>query len=333
MSALGRWLISGAVLLLGRRSGGVESEERDEHRIVARGGSSPGSELVVVLLFLLAAAFAVAFIVVYALDRLPRQTQLLGASLGLAFLCLAAASILIGKRLVVGEELEEEYSPETHPEAQAEVAQIVEESGSRFTRKKLVLGAGGAAGSALALALVTPAVSLGPVFEMGRFYETPWRRGRRLVDEDGKPFRAADIEFDAFYTAFPDGADQEELASPLVVVRLDPRALALPADRGNWAPRGILAYSKICTHAGCAISLYRTPLFAPVEPKPALVCPCHYSTFDPATGGKVLFGPAGRALPQLPLEIDASCGLRAGGNFSGPVGPSWWGVRLKGAKP
>ena len=65
---------------------------------------------------------------------------------------------------------------------------------------------------------------------------------------------------------------------------------------------GIVAYSKICTHAGCAVSLYRVPTFAPVEPKPALVCPCHYSTFDPATGGDVLFGPAGRPLPQLPLD-------------------------------
>jgi ubiquinol-cytochrome c reductase iron-sulfur subunit len=57
------------------------------------------------------------------------------------------------------------------------------------------------------------------------------------------------------------------------------------------------------------------------------VCPCHYSTFDVATGGTVLFGPAGRPLPQLPLLIDGARGLRAAGNFSGPVGPSWWGVR------
>jgi ubiquinol-cytochrome c reductase iron-sulfur subunit len=112
------------------------------------------------------------------------------------------------------------------------------------------------------------------------------------------------------------------------VVRLDPRALKLPRGRSGWAPEGIVAYSKICTHAGCAIALYRKPTFAPVQPRPALVCPCHYSTFDPATGGTVLFGPAGRDLPQLPLMIDGSGGLRAAGNFSGPVGPSWWGVRM-----
>ena len=68
------------------------------------------------------------------------------------------------------------------------------------------------------------------------------------------------------------------------------------------------------------------------EPKPALVCPCHYSTFDPATGGTVIFGPAGRKLPMLPLQIDRRGYLRAAGTFDGPVGPSWWGVRNRGAK-
>ncbi|MGH9060320.1 MAG: Rieske (2Fe-2S) protein, partial [Acidimicrobiales bacterium] len=91
---------------------------------------------------------------------------------------------------------------------------------------------------------------------------------------------------------------------------------------------GILAYSKICTHAGCAIGLYRKPLFPGVEPEPALVCPCHYSTFNPADGAQVIYGPAGRPLPQLPLTIDAQGNLRAGGNFSARVGPSWWGVRF-----
>ena len=87
-----------------------------------------------------------------------------------------------------------------------------------------------------------------------------------------------------------------------IVVRLDPRRPRPAAGAAGTGRRaGIVAYSKICTHAGCAVSLYRVPTFAPVEPKPALVCPCHYSTFDPAKGGGVLFGPAGRPLPQLPL--------------------------------
>jgi ubiquinol-cytochrome c reductase iron-sulfur subunit len=66
---------------------------------------------------------------------------------------------------------------------------------------------------------------------------------------------------------------------------------------------------------------------------PALVCPCHYSTFDPTTGGTVLFGPAGRRLPMLPVEIDGKGFLRAQGNFDEAVGPSWWGVRNRKPTP
>src|SRR5204863_6030943 len=129
--------------------------------------------------------------------------------------------------------------------------------------------------------------------------------------------RADEVEQGTFYTAFPEGADKEELGSPVVVVRREPAQIR---EHRAWAPEGIVAYSKICTHAGCAIALYRKPTFPEVQPRPALICPCHYSTFDPADGGSVLFGPAGRDLPQLPLEIDEMGELRAGGNFSGPVG-------------
>jgi ubiquinol-cytochrome c reductase iron-sulfur subunit len=170
-------------------------------------------------------------------------------------------------------------------------------------------------------------VSLGPAFDLAALARTPWRRGRRLVDEAGAPIPAAAVRPDEFVTAFPEGADPEEIGSPVILVRLDPARLRLPATRRTWAPEGIVGYSKICTHAGCAIALYRAPLFEPAEQPPGLVCPCHYSTFDPATGGTVVFGPAGRALPQLPIRVDRQGNLRAGGTFSGPVGPSWWGVR------
>ena len=216
-----------------------------------------------------------------------------------------------------------------HVEEQETIARVVEESGSRLTRRRLFkLSLGGAAG-ALGLAVLTPVASLGPVLDMKPFYDTTWRRGRRLVDEHGKPWRASDIEENDFYTAFPEGADKEALSSSLVVVRLKPGEIKSHKD---FAADGIVAFSKICTHAGCAISLYRAPLYQPDEPKPALVCPCHYSTFDPANGGAVTFGPAGRKLPMLPLEIDANGYLRARGTYDGPVGPSWWGVRNRKAR-
>ena len=174
-------------------------------------------------------------------------------------------------------------------------------------------------------AVVIPVVALGPGLEE-QLRRTPWYAGRALVDERGRPILAADVIERSFVTAFPQSADQEDLGSPVAVVRVDPTSLKLPPGRGGWAPEGILAYSKICTHAACAISLFRDPLSPSTESKgPALVCPCHYSTFDVLDGGSVEFGPAGRPLPQLPLTIDAAGMLRAAGPMSGPVGPSWWG--------
>jgi ubiquinol-cytochrome c reductase iron-sulfur subunit len=267
---------------------------------------------------------------VYAYDGTPHQTQFLGLSLGLSLLSIAAALIVTAHRLVVTEEIEEDYPVEEHPEEQELIVRSLSESGSRLTRRRLfklgLLSAGGTLGAAL----VVPLASLGPVLDTGPFYRTPWKRGRRLVDENGRPYAASDIEEDDLYTAFPEGADREQLASSIVLVRLAARELSLPPGLRRFPAGGIVAYSKICTHAGCAISLYRAPLFPPAEPAPALVCPCHYSTFDPRNGGTVTFGPAGRKLPMLPLAIDRNGFLRAAGNFDGPVGPSWWGVRMRG---
>lgn len=302
---------------------------RRRERVVPAVEPHGGSELLVLALLGGATLSAAGFIAVYALDRVPRQTQFLGLSLGLAFAFLAAACIVVAKRILPPQEGEEPYAEPHHLQEEEEIAQIVEESKDAFTRRRLLgLAAGGAVGT-VGLALVVPALSLGPFLDSDVLYRTPWRRGRRLVDEHGRPLLVRAIERDTFYTAYPEDADWEDLAAPLVVVRLEPDALELPSERAGWAPGGILAYSKTCTHAACAIALYRTPLFEPTSPRPALVCPCHYSTFDPATGGTVLFGPAGRPLPQLPLLVDARGHLRAAGGFSGPVGPSWWGVRKR----
>ena len=211
------------------------------------------------------------------------------------------------------------------PEAAREVIEQAAGGVEGITRRRLLAGAAGVAGAGLTAAVVIPVVALGPGLEE-QLRRTPWRAGRALVDEQGKPMLAADIIERSFQTAFPQGADQENLGSPVVVVRVDPATLRLPAGRAGWAPQGILAYSKICTHAACAISLFRDPLSPSTESKgPALVCPCHYSTFDVLDGGSVEFGPAGRPLPQLPLTVDDAGVLRAAGPMSGPVGPSWWG--------
>jgi Rieske Fe-S protein len=96
--------------------------------------------------------------------------------------------------------------------------------------------------------------------------------------------------------------------------------------RCTWAPDGIVAYTKICPHAGCAISLYRYLTYAPTSAEPAFTCPCDYSTFLPGQGGRLIFGPAGRSLPQLPLMVDAQGHVRAAGPFHEDIGPSWWNI-------
>jgi ubiquinol-cytochrome c reductase iron-sulfur subunit len=323
-----------AALLLERNGkhpmpGRAELPAGERERVVPEGAPSPRAELAVVAFLGFSAVCAAGFIAVYAYDRTPHQTQFLGLSLGLSLLSLALALILTGKHLVVTEEIEEDYPVEEQPAEQDLIVRTIAESGSRISRRRLFkLGLFGAAG-ALGAALVVPLASLGPVLDMKPFYATPWRRGRRLVDENGKPLLASDIEQDDFYTAFAEGADREGLASAVVLVRLAARYLSLPSDLAHYPADGIVAYSKICTHAGCAISLYRAPLFQPDEPTPAFVCPCHYSTFDPGSGGNVTFGPAGRKLPMLPLLVDRKGFLRAAGNFDEPVGPSWWGVRMR----
>ena len=307
-----------------------ETPSTAQGRIVPEVEPSPRAELVVAALLVLAALSAIAFVVVYALDALPDQTQYLGLALGGTFALLAAALLVAAHFLVVTEHLEGEYADPDEHEAE-NVAQVLREGGGRMRRRKLLLACAGAAGAALVAAVATPVASLGPVLDLARFTVTPWKRGVRLVGEDGMPIVAADIQPLEFLTAFPEHADPEQMGAPIVLVRLEPRDLKLPADRADWAPQGIVAYSKVCTHAGCAIALFRAPLFRPVDRPPGLVCPCHYSTFDPGTGGTVVYGPAGRPLPQLPLTIDRRGYLRAAGNFSGPVGPSWWGVRNRKA--
>jgi ubiquinol-cytochrome c reductase iron-sulfur subunit len=290
-------------------------------------GGRRGAEFIVVALLLIATVCAIGFIFVYGFfspGAMPNE--LLGISIGLCLIFIASALLVVGKQLVPSDELEDDY-PSEHPEKQAEVVEQLHQAGSMITRKRLLLGAGSVAGCALGAAALTPVLSLGPFWDTAPLDRTPWRRGIRLVDESGDPLAADNVLQKTFYTAFPEGADPEEIGSPIVVLHLNASDLRMPPDRSGWTPRGIVAYSKICTHAGCAVALFRKPTFATVEPQEALVCPCHYSTFDPFTGGTVTFGPAGRPLPQLPLEIDGDGHLRAAGNFSARVGPGWWNVR------
>ncbi|MER7503903.1 Rieske 2Fe-2S domain-containing protein [Nonomuraea pusilla] len=146
--------------------------------------------------------------------------------------------------------------------------------------------------------------------------ETAWRDGTRAVGVDGRPVRAADVVPGGMLTVFPEGR-LDAADSAAVLVRVDPARLALPADRMRWTVDGIVAYSKVCTHAGCPIGLY-------LQTAQRLACPCHQSVFDVLRGALPVGGPAARPLPQLPLGVDAEGVLVARGDFPEPTGPGYW---------
>jgi ubiquinol-cytochrome c reductase iron-sulfur subunit len=287
----------------------------------------PGSELAVAALLALGGLLCLAFAVLLVAHP---NTQLLGLALGLGLACVGAALALASKRVVPQEVHVEEREPVPAAVDEALAAEA-RAGGEGISRRRVLAGAAGLAGCGLLGALAVPITALGPNLD-GAPDRTPWRRGRYLVDPDGERLRAGDIEIGSFHNVLPEGDPQalEELGAPVVVVRVAPASLDLPPERRAWAPQGILAFSQICTHAGCAVTLFRYPTSEETSKPPALVCPCHYSTFDVRRAAKPVFGPAVRALPQLPLAVDADGFLVADGPLAGSVGPSWLDVRQSG---
>jgi len=210
-------------------------------------------------------------------------------------------------------ETEERHRLASPPEVRAAAGDAL--AGAEITRRRMLVRLLAGAGTLLAAALVLPAFSLGP--EPGKaLFVTGWRRGVRVVDEDGKPVRVADLVLDTVRTVFPEG-EVGRPDSQTLLIKLRAQDLQLPDGRDAWAPDGAVAYSKICTHAGCPVGLYRAQARE-------LLCPCHQSTFDVVRGAVPVFGPAARPLPQLPLDVNADGELVAGGDFPEPVGPSFW---------
>lgn len=244
------------------------------------------------------------------------QPQVEGALLGLALGGLGAGLILWGRRLLPDDDVVEARGPLGSPAAEREAAGEAAEAGAedlgrRRFLTRLLLGALGALG----LAALFPIRSLGP--SPGRsLFVTGWRRGIRLVDEDGMAVRSDRLVVGSVITVYPEGA-VGSADSQTVLLRVDPTDLRLPQERMAWAPEGYVGYSKVCTHAGCPVGLYRADTHS-------LLCPCHQSTFDVLDGASPTFGPAARPLPQLPLEIDREGFLRALGDFPEPVGPGFW---------
>jgi ubiquinol-cytochrome c reductase iron-sulfur subunit len=145
---------------------------------------------------------------------------------------------------------------------------------------------------------------------------TAWKAGSRLVTPDGKPLHADDLVVGAVQTVFPEGGINAPMAATLLI-RLPENTSDTDPARRDWVQRGNIAYSKICTHAGCPVAIYR-------EQSLELYCPCHQSVFDVVHSGMPVSGPATKALPQLALDVDSAGYLIARGDYTQPIGPDSW---------
>lgn len=297
------------------------------------------SERQVAALFGLSALGTVGFVVAYfavppgeTVASMRLSNLLLGLGLFLGMFCIGIAAVHWAKTLMSDHERVEARHPQkSDPETRAGAVAVLREgtADSGIERRSLLKGA---VVSAVALAPLTIAVPLigevGGDWNVSKFRHTLWERGRRLTrDPSGTPIRPAEVTRGSVYHVIPDGlreADhwiEEKAKAVVLMVRIDPSQLTESEERRDWSYEGIVAYSKICTHVGCPVALYE-------QQTHHLLCPCHQSTFDMADGAKVVFGPASRPLPQLPITVDDEGYLVAQDDFDEPIGPSYW-ERLK----
>ena len=233
--------------------------------------------------------------------------QLYGGALSLALLLFAVAV----RRYFAGRfpdvtAVEQRLDPAAGgpPAPIAEVAPV----GPRrtFLSRMLMAAAG-----LLGIGLLAPVPSLGPS-PGDTLRRTRWKQGTRLVTSDGAAVRPEQVAIGGLASIWPEGGIGHERSSVLLIRLQEP---AQPPTTTEWVVEDLVAYSKVCTHAGCPVALFR-------ERDNALFCPCHQSTFDPGRGAIPTFGPAARALPQLPLGLDDDGYLVALGDFTEPVGPA-----------
>jgi ubiquinol-cytochrome c reductase iron-sulfur subunit len=274
----------------------------------------------------------------------------LGVSLGLSLLLLGIGVIHLARKLMDDSEIVEMRHPSGSSDEDKESALkelndgIADSSlGRRPLIRNSMLGA-------LALVPIPAVIALrdmypGELSKAPRLLEsTVWESGTRIVnDVTGRPVRVADMEIGQLVNAEPEGLvtphSEEEIAegeargveflegvdlqvaktkSAVILVRMEPKDITFSEKSPeNWSVSGILCYSKICTHVGCPISLWE-------QQTHHLLCPCHQSTFDLTDAGRVVFGPAARSLPQLPIKVDSEGYLVAQSDFTEPVGPSFW---------
>ncbi|MFG1875900.1 Rieske 2Fe-2S domain-containing protein [Sphaerisporangium sp. NPDC049003] len=308
---------------------------KDDGPIVFEGVKFPDpaaarrGERVAALLFVVAFLAGVAFVVSYVvfqvgtIDRTQVSNFALGGTLTIALLSLAAGIVVWVRQIMPKYSLVQERhpmasAPQVREEVEKTFLQGAEESG--FVRHKLLRRTLLLASAPLGLLPLVLLKDLGPLPGTS-LRHTVWNKGRRLIVEGThEPIRAADFNSPGgILSVVPEGYEEDLNAlakATLILIKFRPEEIK-SGTKLNWTYDSIVAYSKICTHVGCPAALYE-------QTTHHILCPCHQSTFDAADGAKVIFGPAARPLPQLPIGVDGEGYLIAQSDFNVPVGPSFW---------
>jgi ubiquinol-cytochrome c reductase iron-sulfur subunit len=257
----------------------------------------------------------------------------LGVTFGLSLLFIGIGAVQWARTLMADQEMVDlRHGATSKPEDQkwvlTELDNVVAES--RLTRRKIIGRTLLAALGFVFVPMLVGLADLGPWPTKKKRAETIegtiWAEGVRLVhDVTFEPIKPEDIEIGQLINGQPDNLKDlegtafqvEKAKASIIIVRMNPNTIKIPDSRRDWQIGGILSYSKICTHVGCPISLWE-------QQTHHLLCPCHQSTFDLGNSGVVVFGPAARALPQLPITTDAEGYLVARSDFTVPVGPSFF---------
>jgi len=286
------------------------------------------AERIVAACFIIAMLAGIGFIAAYiglevhSVDAVLRSNLALGTTLSVAFLGLAFGATIWVRHLMPDVEITEARKPlASTAEDRAAFAETFAEGAdaSQFVKRPLLRRTLIAATLPLAVAPVVLLRDMGPLPGTS-LRHTVWRKGLRLVEDvTNMPIRPGDPFPGSMITVIPEGysGDDDALAkAATIIIKLAPGELQPPTVL-NWTVEGIVAYSKICTHVGCPVSLYE-------QTSHHILCPCHQSTFNAPKGAEVIFGPAARPLPQLPITTDAEGYLVAMSDYHEPVGPSFW---------
>ena len=287
-----------------------------------------------VLAFIAGCGFIAAYVglEVHSVDKVLRSNLALGLSLSVALLAIGFGALIWVRHIMPDAEMVEERHELRSSDADRAAFEEYFDEGTLasqwvqrpMVRRTLIL-------ATLPLAAIPIVVlrDLGPLPGTS-LRTTVWSPGRRLlVYGTNQPLTPAQMSAPgSMITIVPDGYqdDLDALAKATVIlIKFRPGELNIPTRTDgstvigtmNWTVDNIVAYSKICTHVGCPVALYE-------QTTHHILCPCHQSTFDAATGATVIFGPAPRPLPQLPMTVDAQGYLVAKSDFTQPVGPSFW---------